>query len=163
MRDGIVPALMKGVAATEAFEAQPHTFGRTVRADGFGHVVRAGGVVTAGRGQQGRDHMFVPAEEQEEGGGDGAAVVTGSRVKYLFTSACRSVNTQSSTFRRGLKTIDHSELSAASSSRTASRSRRLIRLRTTALPRARGAVKPTRGPGGRAGSGRLKTAKRGHV
>jgi hypothetical protein len=48
--------------------------------------------------------------------------------------------------RRGLNTIDHSGFNCDSSSRTASRMRRLIRLRTTALPRARGVVKPTRGP-----------------
>ena len=40
--------------------------------------------------------------------------------------------------------MDHSGLNAASSSRTASRSRRLIRFRTTAFPKALGVVNPTR-------------------
>jgi hypothetical protein len=65
--------------------------------------------------------------------------------------------------------MDHSGLNASNSSRTASRMRRLIRLRTTALPSPLGVVKPTRGPVGTAVdsakpvSGKLKAAKSGHV
>jgi hypothetical protein len=77
------------------------------------------------------------------------------------------VNMQSRVLRRGLNTIDHSEFRESSSSRTASRMRRRIRFRTTALPSARGVVKPTRGPGPRSVSrgrpGRQNAAKNGHV
>jgi hypothetical protein len=41
-----------------------------------------------------------------------------------------------------LKTMDHWGFNRSSCRRTASRRRRLIRLRTTAVPRARGVVNP---------------------
>lgn len=62
--------------------------------------------------------------------------------KTRFSSQQRSVNPASSTLRRGLKTIIQLSGSVASSCRTASRMRRLIRLRTTDFPSARGVVKP---------------------
>src|SRR5260370_26734675 len=46
--------------------------------------------------------------------------------------------------RRGLMTISHPAPAKCRCSRTASRIRRLIRFRTTAHPRARGQVNPTR-------------------
>jgi hypothetical protein len=46
--------------------------------------------------------------------------------------------------RRGLMTISHPPPAKCRRSRTASRIRRLIRFRTTAPPRARGQVNPTR-------------------
>ena len=62
--------------------------------------------------------------------------------------------------RRGLKTIDHSGLNCSRCRRTASRTRRLIRLRTTALPSARGVVKPILGPPA-CGSRTQNAAKKG--
>jgi hypothetical protein len=47
-----------------------------------------------------------------------------------------------------LMTMDHWGFSRSRCRRTASRTRRLIRLRTTALPRARGVVNPICGPSG---------------
>jgi hypothetical protein len=66
---------------------------------------------------------------------------------------------------RGLITISHWGPAAERASRTASRTRRRMRLRTTAFPIARGTVKPIRGPGGRSGSvfSRQKAANRGPV
>ncbi len=61
-----------------------------------------------------------------------------------FNSERRSSNPASSTLRRGLMTIIQLSGKATSSCRTASRILRLIRLRTTALPKARGVVKPNR-------------------
>jgi hypothetical protein len=51
----------------------------------------------------------------------------------------------SRTVRRGLKTRAQSGAKRSNCSLTASRMRRRIRLRTTALPMARGKVKPTWG------------------
>jgi hypothetical protein len=67
--------------------------------------------------------------------------------------------------RRGLMTMSHLGPAAESAKRTASRTRRRMRLRTTAFPIARGTVKPTRGPGGRSGSvfSRQNAANRGPV
>src|SRR5262245_6512185 len=48
--------------------------------------------------------------------------------------------------RRGLITISHPGPSCSTLARTASRTRRLIRFRTTAPPRARGQVNPTLAP-----------------
>ena len=50
------------------------------------------------------------------------------------------------TRERGLMTISHPAPTRSRRGRTASRTRRLIRLRTTAPPRARGQVNPTRTP-----------------
>jgi len=80
------------------------------------------------------------------------------RKNSRFTSARSSGRGQSKAFRRGLKTIDHSGLSDSNSMRTASRRRRLMRLRATAFPRAFGVVKPTWGPAAAALSGKAKAA-----
>lgn len=63
-------------------------------------------------------------------------------------AAFNSATVASTTVRLGLNTIHQSASSTGNnSSRTCSRNRRLIRFRTTALPKARGVVKPIRGPG----------------
>ena len=59
--------------------------------------------------------------------------------------------------------MDHSGLNDASSSRTASRMRRLMRLRMTALPSALGRGEADTWAGGRGIAARLKAAKSGHV
>jgi hypothetical protein len=58
-----------------------------------------------------------------------------------------------------LMTMDHWGFNRSSCRRTASRTRRLIRLRTTAFPRARGVVNPICGPSGSV-SRTQKAAKR---
>ena len=74
-------------------------------------------------------------------------------------------NGAAAALRRGLMTISQRGPAAARARRTASRTRRRMRLRTTAFPIARGTVKPIRGPGGRSGSvfSRQKAANRGLV
>jgi hypothetical protein len=67
---------------------------------------------------------------------------------------------QSSNLRRGLNTMDHPGFNEASSSRTASRIRRRIRFRLTALPSALGVVKPTALPP--PACPRLNAANKGH-
>ena len=66
--------------------------------------------------------------------------------KILDTSSCNPANSAVSTVRRGCSTTSTSRVSKARFRRTASRMRRLMRLRSTALPRTRPAVRPTRGP-----------------
>ena len=83
------------------------------------------------------------------------------RRKRRSTSSCNSGNGACKALGRGLMTMDHCGLSRARERRTASRSRRLIRLRATALPRARETVKPIRGPLP-SGSRTQKAAKNGH-
>jgi hypothetical protein len=61
-----------------------------------------------------------------------------------------------------LKTMDHCGFSPSRSRRTASRTRRLMRFRATALPSARGVVKPIRGPSGCVRR-RQNAANKGHA
>ena len=66
----------------------------------------------------------------------------------VSTSRCNSCVEASSALRRGLMTMDHWGFNRSRDRRTASRTRRLMRLRTTAFPSARGVVKPICGPSG---------------
>jgi hypothetical protein len=139
----------------EPSQTEPDTLRRPVYFDRLSHVIRTRGIKAAGGREQRRDHAFVGNEESDE--------TRAQRANRRRTSVCRSVNMQSSVLRRGLNTIDHSGFRESSSSRTASRIRRLIRLRTTAFPRARGVVNPTRGPATASRSARQKAAKKGLV
>jgi hypothetical protein len=172
---------MERMAATQTFHTKPDTLHRPVDFDCLTHVRRTRWVKPAGGRQEGRDQAFVSVEGGDEGSADKAAAGTSTggttaggiaafadavcfphRMNRRLTSAWSSGNVQSSTLRRGLKTIDHSGLRFARSRRTASRTRRLTRLRLTALPSALGVVNPTRGRVC-AESATQKAAKRGHV
>ena len=162
-RHGVKTAFVERMTAAEAFQAKPHARPGSMNRDRLAHVVRAGGVKTACRRKERRNQSLVRGDESDEDRarcpGNPASL---HRKKRRRTSACSSLNKQSRVVRRGLKTMDHSGLSWASSRRAASRIRRRIRLRTTALPSARGVVKPTRGPG-QSGVERQKAAKYGDV
>jgi len=101
------------------------------------HVLRTGGMKTAGGRQQRRDPPLVEPQKHDH--------CPLHRWNTFCTSARSSSNGAVSKILRGLKTTDHLASSPASCSRTHSRSRRLMRFRYTALPTARGTVKPTRG------------------
>ena len=59
------------MAAAQSFQAQPDALSDAMDFDRLAHVVRAGGVETARRRQQGRNQEFVPAEDDDEkAGGD---------------------------------------------------------------------------------------------
>jgi hypothetical protein len=171
VRYGIAATVVKRMTAAKALQAQPYSFRGSVSFNRFAHVLGTRRMEAAGGGQERRNQTLVPAEGEDEASPDTSvepevsveAAVRAHLIKRRLTSVCSSVKRQSRTFRRGLNTIDHSGLSDASSSRTASRIRRLMRLRTTALPSAFGAVKPTRGPLPCTGAARRKAAKRGHV
>ena len=82
--------------------------------------------------------------------------------KSLSTSFSRLAMGAVNAALRGLNTTSHLLSSCHKWRRTASRMRRLRRLRTTAFPFARETVKPTRGPGLPAGCARQKAAKCAH-
>lgn len=112
--------------------------------DRIKHVFRTGRVVTASRRQQRRYPSLVEAQC-----GDGY----GLHLSLNFrTSACNSANVARSALRRGFTTTSHCGPNSGSSKRRASRIRRLMRLRVTALPIARGTVSPIRGPARRVAS-----------
>jgi hypothetical protein len=158
-RHGVKAALVEGMAAAKPLQTEPDSVRRPVKLNRLAHVFRTRRIKAAGRGKQGGNHAFVDGEESDES--------RLQRTKRRRTSACRSVNVQSRVLRRGLNTIDHSEFRESSSSRTASRMRRRIRFRATALPNALGVVKPTRGHGvvspSPRRSTRQKAAKKGEV
>src|SRR5690348_6585240 len=140
------------MTAAEPFQAKPNTAQHTVVLDRIEHVFRASRPVTASGGEkrrykhlvafEGRDHDYL------------------HRAKTFPTSRHKSSKGASSTLRRGLKTIAQPAAAASNWRRTASRIRRFKRFRSTALPSARGTVKPKRA-GAAASSSRCKqkTAK----
>ena len=154
-RDGVKTALVEGMAAGEPLQTKPDTLRRPVDFDGLAHVHRAGRVIAAGGREKGGEEALVETQGGGQDPGDGAGaggIGTGGRGDFWLhrekrrcTSARSSSNEHSSVLRRGLNTMDHCGFRFGSSRRTASRTRRRTRLRTTAFPSARGVVKPIRG------------------
>jgi len=66
--------------------------------------------------------------------------------KITATSRSIAANSASMTLRLGCSTTSTGAVNRGSARRTASRSLRLMRFRSTALPSALGTVRPTRGP-----------------
>jgi hypothetical protein len=102
------------------------------------HVLRACRVEPAGRGEQRRDSNLIDSQ-----GYDDRPL---HRRKSLSISRSSSGNGTSFAFLRGLMIIEHAGFSRFRQIRAASRTLLLMRLRTTALPSARGTVKPILGP-----------------
>src|SRR5580704_19415653 len=104
----------------------------------FHHVFRAGGRKPASRRQIRRHETFVETQ--------------GSDHCFLHCATNRSTSRRSSSTgaaiagRRGLITISHSGATSGKRTRSASRSLRFTRFLSTALPKARGTVNPSRGP-----------------
>ena len=136
--------MMEWVAARQPPHSQPDSARRPVALDSFHHVFRAGRGKPAGRRQERRDPPFIETQSTDD------------QVPHLRTSLSTSAWMASkgafAALRRGLMTISHRGPAPARARRTASRIRRRMRLRTTALPIALGTVKPKRAPGGRFGS-----------
>jgi len=131
------------------------------------HVLRAGGMKTAGRGQQRRDPSLVdtkPADNKclhlffvvlrsvtlvrsfvSDGSNPGCI---SQRANTFISAFWTSAKLAPAAARRGLRTMSQGSTRLARCNRKASRSRRLMRLRTTAPPSARVAVTPSRGPEG---------------
>jgi len=107
---------------------------------GLAHVIRAGWVKAAGGREKGGHTQFVYAQDPNYD--------PLQRRNSFSTSRNRSGIGASSDLRRGLMTMDHCGFNRSMYWRTASRKRRRIRLRVTALPTARVTVKPILGPTG---------------
>ena len=131
-----MPARMERVASAQPQQAHPHALYWAMLSDCFHHVFRTSRIVAARRGQKRRDKQLVPFQDTDK--------ELLHLLKTRFTSPHSSPKGASRTVRRGLKTRIHPAGSAESSFRTASRSRRRMRFLLTALPRARGRVKPNR-------------------
>ena len=140
------------MAAREPAQTHPDTPGRAVTFNGFVHIFRTARVEAARGGQKGGDTNLIYAESPRQD--------PLQRRRSRSTSLRISAMGASSALRRGLMTMDHWGFSRSRQRRIASRTRRRIRLRMTALPTARGRVKPIRGPSA-SGSRRQNAAKRG--
>jgi hypothetical protein len=138
LTDGVEPARAQWMAARQTAQPHPDSFPTSVALDRLAHVVRTRRVEAAGGGQQRRDTNLVYAQNPDQD--------PSQRRKRRSTSARSSGKGAFSAFLRGLMTMDHCGFNRSRCKRTASRTLRLIRLRTTALPRARGTVNPIRGP-----------------
>ncbi len=119
-------------------DAPPGSVNNPVSLNRLAHVVRARRIKAASRRKKRRDPGFIKPQDKNQG--------PAHRRNMRSTSFSSSVKGADITERRGLITMDHCGLNWWSLLRTASRTRRLMRLRTTALPSARGTVKPIRGP-----------------
>src|SRR5260370_19258762 len=128
LADRIVAARVKGMAARKPAHTHPDSLGSAMTLHCLAHVIRAGRKIAAGGGKKGRNQEFVPAE--------GAVDESLQRRNRRSTSRCSSVMGASKALRRGLMTMDHCGLNRSRWRRTTSRTRRLVRFRTTALPLA---------------------------
>ena len=144
---------MPRVTLQQPAETFPNPSRRAISLHRLPHIVRTGRIKAARRGQQRGQSKLVHSQRSYQ--------EPLQRRKRRSTSSCNSGNGACKALGRGLMTMDHCGLSRARERRTASRSRRLIRLRATALPRARETVKPIRGPLP-SGSRTQKAAKNGH-
>lgn len=134
-------------------DSQPQTRQQTMLFDGLVHIFRAGWVKTAcGRKQR----RYAPLVQTQD-----ACHEFTHRSNSRRTSVSRVRNSIESRGLRGLNTMSHTGGRPARFSRTASRIRRFMRLRTTAFPIARGTVKPTRGPSSRDSCRRQNAANKG--
>ncbi len=135
-RNGVITALMKGMAAAEPLHAHPHATQHSMPGNGFHHVHRTRRIVAAGRRQKRRNKQFVTLQNANQD--------SLHRANIRPISRRRSSKGASRTLRLGLKTMDQFSGEAWSSLPTASLIRRLMRFRRTALPSARGTVNPKR-------------------
>jgi len=149
--DGIETSFMKRVAFRQTLHPHPEPARRSMGFHGFDHVLRAGGMKTAPRRQQRRDPSLIDTQSAENKCPNHRCDCSGwdPHLAITFKSA-RSTSAKLATVaaRRGLTTISQPAARLVRCNRKASRSRRLIRLRTTAPPSARVAVTPSREPGG---------------
>ena len=119
---------------------EPAAPGGAEPSDRFARIDRTSGMKPASRWEQWRDPLFVGVQDRDQ-------EALHCR-KTLLTSRRNSSNGAAAAARLGLNTTSHRRSSLSISWRTASRRRRLIRFRMTALPSARGVVRPIRGPSG---------------
>src|SRR5690606_8086420 len=134
-RHGVVAAGVERVAAQDAPRREREALDDAVRLDGLDRVLAAGGVEPAAR--RGLERREVAPVEPDGGQDDvGDPHATPPRASAVRSEALRSANVASAA--EGLAMImtskECSPPHSRSSASNASRSRRLTRLRTTALP-----------------------------
>jgi hypothetical protein len=74
---------MEGMAAAEPLHTQPETSRGSMGFNCFTHVFRTRGVISTGRGQQGRNQEFVPAEEEDKDAAGGSLHLMKKRLTSL--------------------------------------------------------------------------------
>ncbi len=136
LADRVISALMKGMALRQSLHTQPYASRAAIVPYGVQHVLGAGGTETTGRRQPGRKRHFVQPQQKYQ--------TPLHLANTRPTSRHRSSYGAVKTVRRGLNTTAQSFGRTVHCVRTASRMRRFMRLRNTALPSARGTVKPKR-------------------
>ena len=135
----VEPAGMKRMAAHQAAQTHPYSLGHPVTLHGVPHVLRAGWIIPARRRKQRRDDELIQSNNSYDNSPCEDPLHHANSFETARAISGRGV---SKALRRGLITIDHWGFSPSRHDLTASRKRRLMRFRTTALPMARGTVKP---------------------
>ena len=64
--DGVVPALVEGVAPQKALQRQKAALGRAIFLDRFESVLRAGGDIAAAGGKEGRNGPLIKADHAQK-------------------------------------------------------------------------------------------------
>lgn len=139
------------MAAGEAAQAHPNSAGDTVFQNGVHHVFGTSRIKPAGGGQQRGEPALVRSEDGEDYGLHRRK----TRSTSLSRNDCGTVRAE----RRRFQTIFHPGLNSAKRWRIVSRRRRFIRLRSVALPKALGVVKPTLEPSKGSGFFQQKATK----
>ena len=153
--DRVEATRMKRVAFTDTQKCHAGSSHGTMLLNRFHGVYRAGGMKAAGgrehRGNQTLVELQDGDEEVSHGASGGRSSIVGASGRlasrrWSSFSTFRSTSAQgaSSKALRGLKTRSKPYGKRSLLSLTHSRNRRLMRLRATALPKARGQVKPKR-------------------
>jgi hypothetical protein len=135
---GVETAGMKRMTTRQPAQSHPHAPDRSVPFHRFSHVTRTTRIEAARRGEQWGKRDLIQSQRPDH--------EPLQRWKRRSTSRCSSGKGALRAFNRGLMTMDHCGFSRSNVKRTASRNRRLMRLRMTAGPSARGTVRPMRGP-----------------
>ena len=145
------------MAAGKAAEAHQDPARSAVAVHGVPHIDRTSGMKAASGRQKRRNEAFIAVQKGQQKHPDHRGNAP-QRSKMRSTSAARSAGVAVKLARRRFQTIRHSGARRESWRRMISRRRRRIRFLFTALPRARGVVKPTFGPS-RPGAAQQKATK----
>jgi len=144
LHDRVIPTLDKRMASQKSPSRHQTAAERSVALNRFRRVVRTGRHIAAGRRQRGRNPPLVSPEQPQHDKYHFSPNFFAIAAKARLTSSNRTGNSTVSTDFLGLMTTSTAVFSARRSKRTASRKRRLIRLRSTAPPSNRPTVKPKR-------------------
>src|ERR1035441_3681674 len=145
---GIESRAREGMPPQQPRGSQQASANHAVALDSLDRILRAGGNEAAGMWQHGRDHSLVAPQYELHRLPHFCSPVrarcAASR-KARVTSLTNSAKGTLLTLFRGLNTTSMGPSQASTESRTASRIRRLMRLRWTAPPKTLPTVNPTRG------------------